>query len=121
MTHPFISSLLRVAVPLGLAAGVFSPTSAPVLAALPGPEAALPLEQVVVAAPAALAAPALPAPALTVSCTTTYVVQRGDTLWRIGIQYGVEWPEIAPRTAWPTPASSMRASRCACRRPAPCR
>ncbi len=84
---------LRVLALLGLLAGLFSP----VLAAaqpLPAPavSVASPLEQAVLSAPAPSA---LPAPALAVTCTTTYTVKSGDYLTSIAAAHGTKWRDIA--------------------------
>ncbi len=65
--------------------------------AMPLPQARLELGKAPKAAPAAAAIRA------TDTCTTTYVVQRGDTLWRIGLKYGVEWPQIATKNSLANP------------------
>ena len=102
---------------VALAAGVVM-TSA--LASIPSAQAA-PAAQAALAAPqkAGLAAPlsearmelgrapkAAPSAAVilaTAGCTSTYQVQSGDTLWRIGLKYGVEWPQIATTNSLANP------------------
>ena len=51
-----------------------------------------------------VAAPATAAITATTGCTATYVVQSGDTLWRIGLKYGVDWPQIAEKNSLSNPA-----------------
>ncbi len=105
-TLRFISPLMRRLAVAGLAVGLLA-------SALASPTAFA-----AQAASAASAAPQMPVPALavapvvapmaatittTVGCTATYTIQPGDTLWRIGLKYGVEWPQIAAKNGLANP------------------
>ena len=106
-TVRFTLPIMRGLAVLGLATGVIaSALAAPVALAAPAaPEkpvasVALPAAELVTA-PAA--APATATVTATAGCATTYVVQSGDTLWRIGLKYGVEWPQIAAQNSLANP------------------
>jgi LysM repeat protein len=90
LLSPFVHGLMV----MGLAASALA--AAPVALAAP----AAPQKQTTSAPqPKALAVPA-PVPAAittTVGCTAPYVVQSGDTLWKIGLNKNLDWPQIAAK------------------------
>jgi hypothetical protein len=97
---PVVHGLAVMGLALGLAASALA--AAPVALAAPAAP-----QKLAVSAPLPKAQPALaPAAAVTttVACTTAYVVQSGDTLWRIGLKYNVDWPQIAAKNSLANPS-----------------
>ena len=102
----FVSPLMRRLAVAGLAVGLLaSALAAPTAfaaqaasAASAAPQMPLPAQAV-----APVAAPAAASITTTVGCTATYTIQPGDSLWRIGLKYGVEWPQIAAKNGLANP------------------
>ncbi len=106
----FISPLMRRLAVAGLAVGLLaSALAAPTAfaaqaasAASASPQRPL-LAQAVAPVAAPVSAPLAATITATVGCTATYTIQPGDTLWRIGLKYGVEWPQIAAKNGLANP------------------
>ncbi len=101
-----ISPLMRRLAVAGLAVGLLAsalaaPTAFAAQAATAAP--ASPQMPLLAQAAAPAMAPVAAAITTTVGCTATYTIQPGDTLWRIGLKYGVEWPQIAAKNGLTNP------------------